>query len=103
MASSQVSKASCLIFLLGIKNNNTAGILAIYPNPTNGNINLNFAGTSGKAIVKVTGMLGQEVYNQTITNVNGIYSVDLSANESGTYIIQVITDKGVSTQRIIKQ
>ncbi|HXB40285.1 MAG TPA: T9SS type A sorting domain-containing protein [Bacteroidia bacterium] len=88
---------------IGIKNNGPDGILAIYPNPTNGNINLNFAGTSGKAIIKITNMLGQEVYNQTIANVTGIYVVDLGANESGTFIIQVITNKGVSTQKIIKQ
>ncbi len=88
---------------IGIKTN-SFGNLAMYPNPTNGNLTLNFASTvNGNATIKVTSIFGQEIYTQTIPNAYGHYEIDLSANENGTYIIQVITNKGVSTQRIIKQ
>lgn len=86
----------------GVKNNLT-GNLSVYPNPTTGNVNVEFKGINGQTTIVVMSVLGQEVYNKTISNPAGRYTIDLSANESGTYIVRIVTEKGVSTQRIIKQ
>jgi len=86
----------------GIKNNVLNGV-SVYPNPTSGSITINFADvTAGKTYVKVISVLGQEVYNTVLNNVSSRYTIDLNSAESGTYIVQVITSKGVSTQRIVK-
>lgn len=84
---------------IGIKNNKE-GQLAIYPNPSNGIFNINFAG-QGKTVVKVFSVLGQEIYNESV---NGNHcKVDLGAYENGTYTIQLIGANGVITRRVVKQ
>ncbi len=85
----------------GINNGTVAG-LHVYPNPTTGLINVRL-GSATKATVRITGLLGQVVYEQNLTNANGVHSVDMSSFESGSYIIQIITDKGTGTQKIVKQ
>lgn len=86
----------------GINNNSTFGVSA-YPNPTNGMLTINMGRANSKATIKINSVLGQEVYSQTVVSANGRYNIDMSQYENGTYMIQVISDKGVSTQRIIKQ
>lgn len=67
--------------------------MTIYPNPTNGMVNID----GYKIIeVKVYNVLGQLV-KESKGNV-----IDLSAQEAGTYILKVITPSGVVTKQIIK-
>jgi len=88
---------------VGIKQNTLGGI-GVYPNPSTGNVTLNFGtAINGKATIKVINVLGEEVYNQSVNNASGRYTVDLSACENGTYIVQVLGEKGINIQRIIKQ
>lgn len=84
----------------GIKQNASAAVL-VYPNPTTGVFTLGFA-APGKANIRVMSLLGAEVFSQTVQH-TGAYNIDLSAFESGTYLVQVITDKGVTLQRVVKQ
>ena len=67
--------------------------VTIYPNPTNGMVNID-----GYEIieVKVYNVLGQLV-KETKENV-----IDLSAQEAGIYILKVITPSGVITKQIVK-
>ena len=67
--------------------------VTIYPNPTNGMVNID-----GYEIieVKVYNALGQLV-KETKENV-----IDLSAQEAGIYILKVITPSGVITKQIVK-
>ena len=72
-------------------------VFNVYPNPSNGNINLNIRLNSTETIaVKVSDVIGNVVFES-----NGIpESLDLSNQKSGLYILQVKTGERVITQKI---
>ena len=72
----------------------SAKLVSIYPNPAKGNVLIQ--GIEA-AEVQVYNALGQLV-KETKDNV-----LDLSDQESGTYIIKVITPSGIITKQIIKK
>ncbi len=65
---------------------------SVYPNPTNGLIYIDYEITN----VEIYNIVGQLV-KETKENV-----IDLSEQEAGTYILNVITPSGVVTKQIIK-
>jgi Secretion system C-terminal sorting domain len=79
---------------------------AVYPNPTNGLVNLDLAQYDGKNVaVQVLNSVGQQVYNLPIKEVtNQTYSVDLQNYPTGIYLVK-ITSNGVETisRKIMKQ
>lgn len=87
---------------IGIKNNEV-NRFAVYPNPTSGALYLNLNALQGKIAVSVTSLIGQEVSSTRLAAGTALHQVDLGALPAGTYVIKVITDKGVSTQKVVKQ
>jgi hypothetical protein len=88
----------------GVKNAGTASLdLTIYPNPTNGKLNILLpADLKGKATVKVTSLIGEEMYSENVNSVAGKHVVDMSEFPAGTYLVQITgTDLSV-TKRIVK-
>lgn len=71
--------------------------LLIYPNPTNGIINIK---TEGQKIenIEVFNMMGQMVFNQMNMNTS---SIDLSNLDAGNYVMRVRTDQHVSSEKIV--
>jgi len=84
---------------VGIETLHQNGI-SIYPNPTNGIINFEFAENYIQQI-KVTDITGKTIIEKTAKQQNEI--IDLSGFESGIYIISIQTDKEVLTIRIVKR
>ena len=67
----------------------------IYPNPTKGDIRIEALGMRQITIVN---SLGQTVYNQ---NVNAdTMTIDMSQFGAGMYIVNIVTENGVSAKRI---
>ena len=66
----------------------------VYPNPTNGLLNVSGNGTM---CIVVSNVLGQNLLE---TNAEGNTTIDLSRYESGVYIIRVETGNGVFTRKI---
>jgi hypothetical protein len=66
----------------------------VYPNPSNGFINLDF--NSEVNNIKVTNLLGQEVYNEKINQltIGTTKSIDLSKFQNGIYIVNVSNENG---------
>jgi hypothetical protein len=79
---------------------------AVYPNPTNGLVNIDLAQYDGKNVaVQVLNSVGQQVYNLPIKEVtNQTYSVDMQNYPTGIYLVKV-TSNGVETitRKIMKQ
>ena len=83
--------------------NGAANSLTIFPNPTEGLVNLRFnVSTSAKANVDVYNVLGEVVKNvtRTFTAVNQNQTIDLSDLENGAYYMNV-TVNGVTSTRAI--
>lgn len=78
------------------------GSVAIYPNPTRGLFNAEFATQSTETVVlSLVNTLGQELSRETV-EINGTLTkqFDLSEQPAGVYLLRITTDRGVMTQRI---
>jgi hypothetical protein len=65
--------------------------LVLYPNPNNGNFNIQFTSTSGNEInVKVHDLRGREIFTKKYSN-NGLFNENLQLNnaQSGIYLVTI--------------
>ncbi len=69
--------------------------VAIYPNPTNGDINVF---VNGMRQVTIVNTLGQVVFNQNVNTDQ--MTINMSQFGAGMFIINIITENGTSTQRV---
>ncbi|MGN0033478.1 MAG: choice-of-anchor J domain-containing protein [Candidatus Limimorpha sp.] len=68
---------------------------AIYPNPTNGDLNV--YATSMQRITIVNAM-GQMVYDQAVSGDSKV--IDMRQFEAGVYMVSVVTENGTSVKRV---
>ncbi len=73
----------------------------VSPNPTRGQILIN-TNTSIVQNIKVFNSLGQRVQNTNTTNTTGEYIIDLSGYSNGTYFLQISTEFGIESCKILK-
>lgn len=83
--------------LVGIEDY-TADEFTIYPNPVINTITIQTANTSVIESIKIYNMLGQLVMSENATE-----QVNVSHLKSGSYIIEINSDKGRTVKNIIKQ
>jgi len=84
----------------GIVSNNKQKIINIYPNPTNGIVNFEFAETNIQKLT-ISDITGKQIIEKTKLQQNE--QIDLSNFESGIYLISIQTDKEIFTKKIIKE
>ena len=77
---------------------NENNAIVLYPNPLKGDF-LNITGAENNAAFKIMNILGQEVAIGKISN-NTISTTNIS---SGTYLLQIATDKGTTVKRFVKE
>jgi hypothetical protein len=85
--------------VLGV-NNNTAGKLSVYPNPTQSTVTI----VSPQAVVTsatVYDLRGRSVSEMDFRNTTS-YQIDLSAMEPGLYFIKIATESELVMKRILK-
>jgi hypothetical protein len=86
------SSASTYVLITGIENEITDAGFSIYPNPSYGNITVEFNGNEVSELnIEVTNALGQILYSNTMLNMNNHSSItiDLKNFASGMYFIQL--------------
>lgn len=74
---------------------NTAEMVNIYPNPTNGRLNIVNAENSTIRVYNILGDVVAEIKEASSQTV-----IDLSGKAAGTYVVKVITDNATTTKRI---
>lgn len=77
----------------------------LYPNPNNGNFNIQFNSNSGNEIkVNVHDIRGREIYSKSYTN-NGLFNenLQLSNVQSGVYLVTVQDGSIKETKKIVIQ
>ncbi|MGL5890055.1 MAG: T9SS type A sorting domain-containing protein, partial [Bacteroidia bacterium] len=74
-----------------------------YPNPNDGVFTLAFELSSAKTVqFEVLDVQGRKVYEQRREGVlSHREQIDLSMAESGIYVLRIITNDGVATQKIV--
>ena len=68
---------------------------AIYPNPTNGDLNIYAAAMERISIINA---MGQMVYDQAVNGDSKV--IDMSQFEAGVYMVNVVTENGTSVKRV---
>ena len=88
---------------VGIEEASATSSIALYPNPVRDNITIDLSGFDGRLEqVEMLDLLGQQVKVVSVGNkVGGRTVIDLSGNTEGAYLLRLVTDKGVRTERII--
>ena len=76
---------------------NTNQSIAVYPNPTEDRITIEGEGIRQ---VRVFNMMGQEIENQIVDKTS--FSIDLSAQPTGCYFIEVVTEQGCEINKVLK-
>ncbi len=83
-----------------VKEMNNQLAAAVYPNPTNGTINI--VADMEKATITVSNLLGQVV--DTRNNISGErYIIDISEQPAGVYIIEVYSKGSQSRHKVVKK
>lgn len=67
----------------------------VYPNPTNGMLNINAAGLQH---ITITNLMGQTVYDQDVDN--DIVVVDMGQIGNGIFVISIGTANGTSLKKV---
>ncbi len=75
--------------------------ISLYPNPTRSTFNVQ--ASTAISQVNVYSLSGQEVLNQSYDNNLRTIKLDLSNQPNGLYFVQVQTEEGIATQKLIKQ
>jgi hypothetical protein len=91
---------------IGVIDNSENVKMSIYPNPNNGVFTLKVATTSvNELVIKVTNLQGQVVFSKNnFDNVAYVQEqIDLSNNAKGLYFVNVTSEKGIITHKIVVQ
>jgi len=75
---------------------------SLYPNPVDSVLNIKMQSSFETATVKIFNQLGQLV--KTVNNIreNQKNSIEVGDLKSGSYVVQITTNKGTSTKKLIK-
>ena len=87
----------------GIADNTLSG-MKLYPNPATDNVTVAFAATeSANATLSIYNLMGQQVYAESIVvnEGNNMVRINTSAFQAGVYMVNIKTNKGTSTQKLI--
>lgn len=77
--------------------------LHVYPNPTEGVINIDLTNINEDVTVKIFNVLGQVIYEQKVTSANSLHSIDLQGNRNGFYFVQIKGETVEATQKLTLQ
>ena len=88
----------------GIKTINNPIGLYVYPNPAHNTVFVSLEGINGNENINVviTDVLGNTVKNIK-ANASSLKTISIDDLSAGVYSIKVITDKGISSTKIVKQ
>ena len=87
----------------GISNHNISG-MKMYPNPATETVNITFAAENAEnGVLSVLNLMGQTVYTMRVVVNEGYNMVTVPVNQlpAGIYMVNIRTNKGISTQKLI--
>ncbi len=99
---SEVYQGHCIDHT-GIADNTLTG-MKLFPNPASNSVNVGISSTeTSPAVLSVYNLMGQVMYNETINLVEGnnFMNINISNLNAGIYMVNIKTNAGTSTQKLI--
>ena len=75
--------------------------VSVYPNPATTQATLKLAGLQSNAKIVISDLQGRILSQEEVNASTTTYTIDLNNMASGVYYIRVVTDKAISTQKLI--
>ena len=85
---------------------NTISDVSIYPNPTNGLINIDFNVISSLNLeIRINNIIGERLFFNTLKSFEGVYSkrIDISDYSKGMYFLEIESENRMIKKKIILQ
>ena len=77
-------------------------LITVFPNPSNGKINIQFETTLHKCRIEIFNVLSQIIYQDEINNINNLFFKELDLNvQKGAYLLKLSFDDGVMVKTLI--
>ncbi len=86
--------------LTQVKNNN-GGLVFLYPNPNNGQFNVELENNDGDALIEVYDLMGKKVFSEH--NTTGQLVVNIEDQPKGIYLVKITIDDEVFNEKIVYQ
>jgi len=80
--------------------------VTIYPNPTNGLLNIEWKGNDNStAVISLFDLTGKQIINQKVSETSSIGQIDITGLANSTYILQIISEDAKLKKdfRIVKE
>ena len=87
---------------LGVDNNILSNNLQIYPNPSNGTLNIAVNASFGLESLEIYDVMGKKVYSVKLNKESVVNSLNISSLKSGLYIVQIKSEDATVNRRIVK-
>lgn len=87
--------------VLSVEDNTLSESISVYPNPTNGDLNINFTRNLGTTNVDIINVNGQKVLNASIEGF-GNNTIGTSKLANGIYFAQITSPEGSRTIKFIR-
>lgn len=97
--------AGAIEITIGIEELEGGVELTVYPNPSNGQINVVLEGLTGQDVTyTLTDVAGRIIENVELNAANGLYTqvVDITNEADGTYMLNLIVGHSTKTVRLVK-
>ncbi len=97
------TSSATTVFTTGISTVENNAVLNVFPNPSDGIVTLNFAGSNRHISIEVINDLGKLVYTQMINGCTNDCNkiIDMSAFKKGIYLFRISTDGNIQTKKIM--
>lgn len=88
---------------IGLKPLAETNAFAVYPNPSNGVITVKLDKIHAGSVIKITDIMGKEVYSTNIknTSLNHELTIDISSFAKGVYLMNIVNGKSSNAKKLI--
>lgn len=89
--------------ITSIDESTTNNNVKIYPNPTNGFINISFSEAASNVDIEIYDLLGKQVHHQNMGNITkgSIQTINLNGFADGIYYMRIATSKTTSNHKLL--
>lgn len=87
---------------IGIDEKQNSNMFAVFPNPTDGKITIDFKDKAQNCNIYILNNVGQEIYSEKENKIySGVKTIDLSEFKNGIYFVNIEINSKVQTQKIV--